>query len=185
MLALASTHLHADAGRVVAEEIHGGTKAVLFVSPFPATAGPAEFAVYLSDVSTAAAITDAEVSFRMNKLSAPTPELAWKGPGCIAPGSSVAARRGHSGNRLLHAASFAVPEPGLWELAVDVRRGGATATFAFPLEIAPAPTPFWNHWPLLTMVPLGIAIYALRNWLLRNWLLRNWLLRRRTHAANP
>lgn len=175
MLALASTHLHADAGRVVAEQIHGGTKAVLFVSPFPATAGPAEFAVYLSDVSTAAAITDAEVSFRMNKLSAPTPELAWKGPGCIAPGSSVAARRGHSGNRLLHAASFAVPEPGLWELAVDVRRGGATATFAFPLEIAPAPAPFWNYWPLLTMVPLGIAIYALRNW----------LLRRRTHAANP
>jgi hypothetical protein len=175
MVVFASAQLHADAGRVVGEKTIGETKAVLFASPFPVAAGPSEFAVYLSDVSTAAAITDAEVSFRMNKLSAPTPELAWKGPGCIAPGSSVAARRGHSGNRLLHAASFAVPEPGLWELAVDVRRGGATATFAFPLEIIPATAPFWNYWPLLTMVPLGIAIYALRNW----------LLRRRTHAANP
>lgn len=160
-------NLHADSGRVVSEKTLDATRAVLFASPFPVTAGPAEVGVYLEDSSTGRAILDAEVFLRMNKLSAPAPELAWKGPGCIAPGSRVQAPRGSTGNRLLHAAAIGIPEPGLWELAADVHRGGTTATFAFPLTVEPAASPLAAHWPLIAIVPLGIALYALRNFLLR------------------
>lgn len=159
--------LHADAGRVVSEKTIGGTKAVLFASPFPLRAGPAEIGAYLEDPATGRAILDAEVSFRMNKLSAPTPELAWKGPGCIAPGAKVPAPRGHTGNRLLHSAAIGIPEPGLWEIAVDVHRSGSVTAFAFPVAVDPAASPLARYWPLLAMVPLGIALYALRNFLLR------------------
>ena len=106
---------------------------VLFASPFPIAAGPTEIGAYLEDAATGRAILDADVSFRMNKLSAPTPELAWKGPGCIAPGAKVPAPRGHTGNRLLHAAAIGIPEPGLWEISVNVLRGGTSTAFAFPV----------------------------------------------------
>lgn len=155
--------VEADSGRVLRDMSREDLRFTFLASPHPLTAGPCEFSVFIQDSTKGHPILDAVVSFSLKKLSAPTPELAWKGPGCIASGQSKSASRGHSGNQFLYSVMMGVPEPGLWELSAVASRDGKNVSVSFPIEVASAPRILWNFWALVAIVPLAIGLYALRS----------------------
>lgn len=154
----------ADGGRVLGEREVDGLRVVLFAQPDPLRAGPVDFGVYLE--AGGKPCLDAMVGLRLIKLSAPSPETAWSGPGCVRPGVAVAAVRGHAGNKLVYSAVAGIPEAGIWELGVDVRRGENVSTAVFKLSaMAPAP-PLLDWWPMVLMFPAGVLLYMWRAWIL-------------------
>lgn len=159
--------LEADGGRVLAEKQMGGYRVVLFGNPSPLRAGLADFSIFLQQIGTPRPILDAEVALRLNKLSRPTPELAWKGIGCVTPGQAVSAIQGHSGNGLLYSAALGIPEPGLWELGVSILHEGRSDAVSFELPVDRALPPMATWWPVVALMPLGIFIYIWRGHILR------------------
>ena len=154
--------VQADGGKVIGEASHEELHFVLFASPFPVVAGPCELSVFIQDAATRKPILDAVVAFSLKKLSAPTPELAWVGPGCISSGQSRPATRGHAGNQFLYSVLLGIPEPGLWELTIVAQHDDKNASVSFPIEVAAAPRILWSFWGLVAIVPIGIALYAWR-----------------------
>ena len=157
--------LHADGGRVLAEKQVGVYRVVLFGNPSPLRAGPADLSLFLEQAEKSGPILDAVVNFRLNKLSRPTPELAWKGAGCVTPGQAVPASQGHAGNGLLYSAMLGIPEPGLWELGVSISREGKTDLLSFELPVDRALPPMLIWWPVVALMPLGVLLYIWRGYL--------------------
>ena len=157
----------ADGGRVLAEKTAGGYRVVLFGSPTPLRAGMADLSLFLEQEGKSSPVLDAVVRFRLNKLSRPTPELAWRGAGCVTPGQAVSATQGHSGNKLLYSAMLGFPEPGFWELGVSISHSGKTVDLPFELSVERALPPVMTWWPVVALMPLGILIYLWRGYLLK------------------
>jgi hypothetical protein len=159
--------LHADGGRVLAEKQAGSYRVVLFADPTPLRAGLADLSLFLEDSGKGGPVLDAEVNFSLIKLSRPTPELAWKGIGCVTPGQAVPAAQGHSGNGLLYSAMLGIPEPGLWQLGVTISRAGRTDFVSFELPVDRALPPMLTWWPVVALMPLGILLYIWRGYILK------------------
>ena len=157
----------ADGGRVLAEKTAEGYHVVLFANPSPLRAGLADLSLFLQQDGKSGPVLDAVVGFRLNKLSRPAPELAWRGSGCVTPGQAVSATQGHSGNKLLYSAVLGIPEPGLWELGVSISRDGQTNLVSFELPVDRALPPMLTWWPVVALMPLGILIYIWRGYLLK------------------
>ena len=160
--------LHADGGRVLAEKQAGAYRVVLFGNPSPLRAGLADMSLFVEQAGKSGPVLDAVVGFRLNKLSRPSPELAWRGAGCVTPGQVVPAIPGHAGNGLLYSAVLGIPEPGLWELGVSISRDGKTDLVSFELPVDRALPPVLTWWPVVALMPLGILIYMWRGYLLKN-----------------
>ena len=159
--------LQADGGRVLAEKQAGTFRVVLFGDPSPLRAGLGDFSLFLQHEGTGGPVLDAKVAFRLNKLSRPAPELAWKGMGCVSLGQAVPALQGHSGNGLLYSAMLGIPEPGLWELGVSISREGHTDFVSFELPVECALPPIVTWWPVVALMPLGILLYIWRGYILK------------------
>jgi len=159
--------LYADGGRVLAEKQAGAYRVVLFGNSLPLRAGLVDLSLFLEQAEKSVPVLDAVVSFRLNKLSRPTPELAWKGVGCVTPGQAVSASQGHAGNGLLYSAVLGIPEPGLWELGLSISRDGKTDLVSFELPVDRALPPMLTWWPVVALMPLGILIYIWRGYLLK------------------
>ena len=159
--------LRADGGRVIAEKQVGCYRVVLFGAPSPLRAGMAEISFFVEESEENRPVLDAAVGLRLNKLSRPTPELAWKGVGCATPGESVPAVQGHTGNGLLYSAMIGIPGPGLWDCAVSIARNGETVFLSFELSVDRALPPMLTWWPVVALMPLGVLLYAWRGYLLK------------------
>jgi len=158
----------ADGGRIVGEKTVSDIKVILFAHPTPLRAGPTDFSLFLVHSGMQKPVLDASVFLQCRKISAPAPEFAWKGPGCVSPGVDLQAKRGQSGNQLLYAAAQVLPEPGLWEIEVRVDRGGKSMTIPFSLEVGRPASSWLVWWPLLSMVPGGILLYFWRSRLIKS-----------------
>ncbi len=150
----------ADGGRVIGVSEIDGIRVLLFGQPDPLRAGLADLGVYLEKNGTSC--LDASVGFRLIKLSAPSPDPLWAGPGCLAPGVSVPAILGHAGNKLVYSAVLGIPESGIWELAVDINRD-RFSTALFELKATAPAHPLATWWPLVLMVPAGVTLFAWRS----------------------
>ena len=158
---------YADGGRVLAEKTAGGYRVVLFGNPSPLRVGMVELSLFLEQEGKSGPVLDAVVQFRLNKLSRPAPELAWRGSGCVTPGQALSATQGHSGNKLIYSAVLGIPEPGLWELGVSISRDGQTDLVSFELPVDRAIPPVVRWWPVVALMPLGVLIYIWRGYLLK------------------
>jgi hypothetical protein len=130
---------------------------------FSLRAGLADLSVFIQQEGKSAPVLDAVVNFRLNKISRPSPELAWRGPGCVSPGQDVLAVQGHSGNGLLYSALVGIPEPGLWDLGIWISRMGVLTPASFTLQVDRMESPAIRWWPLVGIVPAAIGLYALRD----------------------
>jgi len=157
----------ADGGRVLAEKSVDDYRIVLFANPSPLRAGMTDLSVFIEQEGKRSPVLDAVVAFRLNKLSRSTPELAWKGMGCVTPGQSVNARLGHAGNGLLYSAVLGIPEPGLWSLGVSIDRIGKTSLITFEVPVERALRPLQTMWPFVAILPIAIFLYSWHGFLLR------------------
>ncbi len=168
MLAVAPG-LFADGGLPVGQVEEDGLRVTLFAAPVPVRAGPLDASVLIQEMPSNRPVTDAEVRMSVRQVGISTGRPVRMPSWCssVASGTAVPATAAHSANKLLVGAYLALSEPGRWEVTVEVGYRGGVTRAVFPLNVAPPPAPLVTWWPLLAMVPLGVALYAWRARILR------------------
>jgi hypothetical protein len=150
----------ADGGSVCLSVKKGGYQVTVFNSPTPFRAGPVDVSVLVQDSLTSAPMPEARVTVRMTKLGQPALEFP--------------ATREVATNKLFRAAQFELPEPGRWQLEVQVEGVHGSAVIDGELEAA-GPLPRWREtWASIAWPALAIAVFGIHQM----------LVRRRVNAAN-
>jgi hypothetical protein len=159
-----SSFLRADGGTVRISEKRGDFLVTVFTAPAPFRAGPVDVSVLVQDASTREPAPQTRVTVRMSKPG----QLALEYP----------ATREAATNKLLHAAQFELPEPGRWQLQVQVEGVHGPAVLDGELEAA-APLPPWRElWPWIGWPALAIALFGIHQVLARRSSTRDGLLLR-------
>lgn len=126
----------------------------VFSEPVPLRAGTADLSVMLENAADRSTILDAHVMLRLRKTES----------GNIVEVAAPASHE-HATNKLLYAASVTLPSPGVWQITVDVRKNGDSASASSDLHVLPAELPVKEHWPLFAVVPVMILLFVLNQWL--------------------
>lgn len=159
----------ADGGVVVLREETGNMVITVFANPTPLRVGAVDIGVLAQDRATRQPLPNPDVRIALTSDDdvASTAEWASICNSLNGLGTVAAATRNHSTNRLLNSAWLGVPAAGRWNLEVRVRAGGQSERVSQTLEVLPAEAPLSAWWPLIALVPLGIASFALRGFFLR------------------
>src|SRR3954466_8014421 len=139
-----SSLARADGGAVRLRQRAGGYQIAVFTSPTPLCAGPVDVSVLVQDAATGECVPEARVTVRLTARGAANAREY--------PATTEAAT-----NKLLHAAVFALPGPGWWdvEVAVDGPHGSALVRLGVQAD---EPPPRWLElwpwfgWPALAVV---------------------------------
>jgi len=143
----------ADGGSIRLSETKSGYRITVFTAPTPFRAGPVDISVLVQDSLTGEPMTGARVTVRMSKLG----QLALE-----YPATAEAAT-----NKLFRAAQFELPEPGRWDMQVQVEGSHGLAVIAGEVEAA-KPLPRWREiWPWFGWPALAIALFSIHQILKR------------------
>jgi hypothetical protein len=147
------TSARADGGSVRLSEKKDGYRITVFSAPSPFLAGPVDISVLVQDAVTGDPLPQARVTVRMTQIGQPTLEY---------PATQEVAT-----NKLLHAAQFELPAPGLWELEVRVEGARGSAVLACEIEAAQR-LPRWHSlWLWITWPALAVALFTIHLMLVR------------------
>jgi hypothetical protein len=137
----------ADGGTLRLSEKKGGYQITVFTAPAPFRAGPVDLSVLVQDSLTGEPMPHARVTVCMTKLGRPA--LAY-------PATSEAAT-----NKLFRAAQFELPQPGRWEMQVQVEGLHGLAVIGGTVEAA-EPLPRWQElWPWIGWPALVIGLFGI------------------------
>jgi hypothetical protein len=156
LAALASTApARADGGLVRGSGVQNGFLVTIFTTPTPLRVGDADISVLVQDAATRETLLDTQVTARVS----PQHEGALP----------ATARLSHAAatNKLLQAATVALPIPGPYRIVVEVRRGMARAMIATDVTVEPPLPPLLALWPYLALPPAVVGIFLVRQWLKR------------------
>jgi hypothetical protein len=174
-----SSFLRADGGTVRMSEKKGGYLITVFTAPAPFRAGPVDISVLVQDALTGELVPQTRVTVRMTKTPSVSPPDAGgsrrTGVTPVAPELALEypATREAATNKLLHAAQFELPEPGRWQLEVQVEGVHGLAVIGGELEAAP-PLPRWRElWLWIGWPALAIALFGIHQVLARRRLSRS------------
>jgi hypothetical protein len=143
----------ADGGSLRLAGKEGGYQITVFTAPTPFRAGPVDISVLVQDASTGDLVTQAWVVVRMIKAGRPALENL----------ATIEAAT----NKLFRAAQFELPEPGRWELRVEVEGVKGRAVIASEIEAA-EPMPRWREmWPWIGWPALAIVLFGIHQMLAR------------------
>ena len=138
---------YGDGGTMRLSEKRDRLLITVFTAPALFRAGPVDISVLVQDALTGEPVPQTRVTVRMSKPG----QLALEYP----------ATREAATNKLLYAAQFDLPEPGLWHLEVQVEGVHGLATIDGELETA-APLPRWRDlWLWISWPGLAIALYGI------------------------
>jgi hypothetical protein len=139
--------LRADGGAVRLRERSGGYQIAVFTSPTPLCAGPVDVSVLVQDAATGECVPEARVTVHLRARGA-------------AETREYTATTEAATNKLLHAAVFALPGPGWYdvEVAVDGPRGPALVRLVVQAD---EPPPRWLElWPWFGWPALAVALFG-------------------------
>jgi hypothetical protein len=135
----------ADGGAMLLNIKKGGYQITVFTAPTPFRAGPVDISTLVQDASTGDPLTHVQATVRMTKSGRIALEY---------PATAEAAT-----NKLFRAAQFELPEPGRWEMQVQIEGLYGPAVIGAELEAA-EPVPRWREmwlwicWPALAIAPI-------------------------------
>lgn len=142
-----------DGGTILMSEKKGDYLITVFTAPTPFRAGSVDISVLVQDSLTGDLVPQIRVTVRVSK------------PGQLA--SEYPAPAEAATNKLLHAAQFELPEPGRWQLEVQVEGVHGLAVLNGELEAA-AHLPRWRElWPWIGWPALAIALFGIHQVLAR------------------
>ena len=144
-----------DGGLVRASIAQHGLLVTLFTSPTPLRVGAADVSVLVQDQATRSALLDAVVRVRL------------EAQGGGAARAEALLDRASATNKLLQAATLALPERGRFRLVAEARRGAATAVAGAEVEVAEPLPALLALWPLLALPPVVVGIFIVHQWLRR------------------
>lgn len=143
----------ADGGALRLSEKKGGYQITVFTAPTPFRAGPVDISVLVQDGVTGEPLPHARVAVRITKLGQLVLEY---------PATSERAT-----NKLLRAAQLELPEPGRWELEVEVEGVHGLTVINGEVEAAER-LPRWRElWPWIGWPALAIALFGIQQVLAR------------------
>jgi hypothetical protein len=163
MMAVWLGNVRADGGVLIATLEGESFRVSVFAGPVPFRAGPVDLSVYVEDLGNGGPVLDAQVRAAWEKISdPPVATESWKPLCCrMDPADHATLQRAHGGNRLLYGAWISLPDPGTWNLAVEVQSGGQLGKWTVPLEVG-APMPPWRAYWLYLIFPIGVtALFAM------------------------
>jgi hypothetical protein len=157
LVGTSAEYAHGDGGTIRLSRSQGGLQITVFSAPTPFRAGPVDISVLVQDIVTGEPIPGARVTVVLssrNQLVLPIRRTA----------TSAAAT-----NKLLKAAVFDLPEPGRWEVDVDVDIQGGQGVIQVRFELdAAGRAPRWRAiWPWIgwpAPVILLFSIHQLLVW---------------------
>jgi hypothetical protein len=125
----------------------GAYQITVFTAPTPFRTGPVDISVLVQDSLTGETMPHARATVRMTKCG----RLALEYP--ATPEAAT--------NKLFRAAQFELPEPGRWEMQVQVEGLHGPAVIGGEVEAA-EPLPRWREmWPWIGWPALVIALYGI------------------------
>jgi YtkA-like len=130
-------------------ERQGTYEIAVFTAPNPFVAGPVDISVLVLDSTSGEPVSDAKVSVKVAPLGRP-------GDGVLHSATTTAAT-----NKLLYAAVFELPEPGFWEVGVDINGIKDNAKVSFKLEAADGPPHWMDLWPWVCWPALVALLYGI------------------------
>jgi hypothetical protein len=138
---------HGDGGTLRISGKKDGFLITVFTAPTPFRAGPVDISVLVQDALTGEPVPEMPVTVHLTKAGQVRLEYS---------ATSEAAT-----NKLLRAAQFELPEPGIWEIEVQVEGLHGPAVMRCELEAAP-PLPKWlEMWPWICWPTLAIALFVM------------------------
>jgi hypothetical protein len=140
----------ADGGTVQLRQESGPFVITVFTAPAPLRAGPVDASVMIQTRDGLQPVLDAEVSFKFSGLE------------------TMRASHDQAQNKVLYAAPVTLPNRGKCNYTVEIQRGNTLASVSGMLEVGESPTPLASAWRYLTLPPILIALFALREWLVRS-----------------
>ncbi|HEY1216663.1 MAG TPA: FixH family protein, partial [Bryobacteraceae bacterium] len=148
---LGGTSLLADGGTLQFRKQAGPFIVTVFTAPVPLRAGVADISVMVQDGQDNSPVLDANVSIQLSKTDEQTIDAK--------------ATTSQAKNKLLYASAVEFPNPGRWRLGVRVGRGGTGGEAAGEISVLPEEAPVIAYWLYFAMVPLGVTLFALNQWL--------------------
>jgi hypothetical protein len=155
LLALVATLAGADGGIVRVSEPAGPFVLTVFTTPTPLAVGSADVSVMVQDRESLVPMLDARVAL----------ELTFAAGG--REPTRVEATRARAANRLLYAATVALPAAGEWRLEATAEAHGARGQVACRLPVEAGGPRVLAYWPWLVLPPLAVALFALNHRLAR------------------
>jgi hypothetical protein len=145
----------ADGGTVRLSEQKGNYRVTVFTAPALVRAGPVDVSVLVQDATTGEPVSDVAVTIEATRLGPP------------AVTSHHRATTEAATNKLYHAATFDLPEPGQYALTISVAGALGEAQVHFELEAADHMPPcltlwLWVSWPALVILVFGIHQILIR-----------------------
>jgi hypothetical protein len=126
----------------------------VFAAPAVLGVGPADLSVLVQSRADGATVLDAGVAITA------VPPVSTAATPVTADATHDAAT-----NKLLYAATVALPVPGTWTARVTVQRGAERADVSCELPVVPPEGTLARIWPYLAVPPLAVSLFALHQWL--------------------
>jgi hypothetical protein len=150
-MALLPGLLYADGGALRLRVRDGNMIVGVFTSPVPLRVGAGDISILMQNAADQNPILDGAVTLRLSL------------PGH--PDIAVSATHEQATNKLLYAATVDLPATGEWALRVNCKARQEVGTVMTTLAVLPKPPPFATYWPYFALVPLGLALFILNQWL--------------------
>ncbi len=148
-----SSLLRADGGAVRLSEQKGGYRITVFTSPTPLRAGPVDISVLIQEADSGEPASGVEVTIDVEHSGFPGETLHGRA-------TTEAAT-----NKLYHAATFDLPEPGWYSLDVSIEGPSGAAKVRCAVEAAD-PLPEWlTFWPLMCWPLLVVLLFGIHQFL--------------------
>jgi len=151
-LSAACIPLLADGGTLQFRKAAGPFTVTLFTAPVPLRAGVGDFSVLVQDEQDNA-LVDGSVTIQLSK--ADERDIVAK------------ATTAQATNKLLYAARVELPSAGKWEVRVQVRREGLAGSASGGISVLSEEPPVVTYWLYFAVVPVGILLFVLNQWLKR------------------
>ena len=160
LLLASATSAAADIGAPLASGRAGAFEVQVLAAPVPLRAGPTEWNVLVRDARSGAVQLDAEVTLELHG-----PRHGTHGHGH--DGLRVRLQPGSAKSRIFHAGRLRLPDPGTWRGTLSLRRGQASEAIPLVFEALPSSPALARHWRAFAVAPLGLALFAVHQWLVR------------------
>ncbi len=145
----------ADAGAIRASETVSGYRVSVFSSPTPLRVGLVDVSVLVQDAATGQPVPDAQVTVRARHRTEPSASVT-----CAATAAAAT-------NKLFRAAVFELPEPGWWDVEVEIGGLREPVRLNFEMEAAER-LPTWRSlWPWLAWPAGVVLLYGVHQFLVR------------------
>jgi hypothetical protein len=142
-----SAPARADGGALRLSGVEAGYRISVFTAPTPLRSGAVDFSALVQEARTGEPVSQVRVTFRLARPGGPMLEY---------PATTEGAT-----NKLFQAARFELPEPGRWDMQVQIEGSHGLAILGCELEAA-EPAPRWTEvWPWIGWPALAIVLFLI------------------------